>query len=424
MRVSAYCRVSTEKSDQLNSMKNQCEFFKNYIKDNPDWKLYNIYCDEGISGTSTKKRIQFTQMIEDAKNGYMDLILTKEISRFGRNTVDVLHYTRLLKSYKTDVFFINDGINTSQNDGELRLAIMSSIAQEESRKISDRVKFGQNQSMLKGTVFGNGNIYGFELLNGELILNCFESEIIRNIFCMYTFEHMSVTDIAKKHINNKKNFSEQSIINILKNEKYVGDLCQKKSITSDYLSHKRKMNNGNKVYIKDHHKAIISRKLWNLTNDEQKKRKEKRKSKFALSGQIQCINCNEKFLLKRSKHGEIFWNHKCNEKVVKISQKSFDNLVLQMILFLKIDFNKSTKRVIKLFKSFKIQNEEKVLDYVKKLEIYDISSLKNELISNIMVFDNYIVFEIPITSEKYKISYKINSKTSEFILLFNKIELF
>ena len=144
LKVAAYARVSTDKEDQINSLTNQREYFESYIKSKDDWEFVEVYFDEGITGTQTKKRKGFNRMINDCKNGKIDLILTKEVSRFARNTVDTLNYTRMLKEYDVGVFFINDNIDTRQNDGEFRLAIMASVAQEESRKISERVKWDKD----------------------------------------------------------------------------------------------------------------------------------------------------------------------------------------------------------------------------------------------------------------------------------------
>ena len=156
MKVAAYCRVSTELDDQQNSLKNQKEYFASFIKkkEGENWQFAGIYADEGISGTSMNKREAFLQMMQDAKNGKIDLILTKEVSRFARNTVDTLIAIRTLKSYGVGVFFIIDHIDTRENDGEIRLTLMASMAQEESRKISERVKWGQKRQMEKGVVFG------------------------------------------------------------------------------------------------------------------------------------------------------------------------------------------------------------------------------------------------------------------------------
>ena len=154
LRVAAYCRVSTDKDDQANSFESQQRYFREYIERNPEWELVQIFADEGISGTNTKKRKEFNRMIRFAKAGEVDLIITKEVSRFARNTVDTLQYTRDLKKIGVYVLFMNDNINTKDPDAELRLTIMASIAQEESRKTSERVKWGQKRRMEQGVVFG------------------------------------------------------------------------------------------------------------------------------------------------------------------------------------------------------------------------------------------------------------------------------
>ena len=154
LRVVAYCRVSTDSLDQQGSLESQKRYFTEYISRNPDWELAEVYVDEGITGTSTRKRRAFNQMMADAENRAFDLILTKEISRFARNTLDSIFYTRKLKDLGIGVVFVGDNINTLEPDAELRLTIMSSIAQEESRKTSDRVKWGQKRRMEQGVVFG------------------------------------------------------------------------------------------------------------------------------------------------------------------------------------------------------------------------------------------------------------------------------
>ena len=184
LKVAVYCRVSTDKDDQKNSFEGQKQYFTEYINSRPDWELVNVYADEGITGTSTKKRKEFNMMIHDAKCGLFDLIITKEVSRFARNTVDVLKYTRELKELNIGVLFINDNINTLDKDGELRLTIMASIAQEESRKTSERVKWGQQRRMEQGVVFGR-NILGYNLKNGVLTINEEEARLVRHIYNKY-----------------------------------------------------------------------------------------------------------------------------------------------------------------------------------------------------------------------------------------------
>jgi DNA invertase Pin-like site-specific DNA recombinase len=187
LKVAAYCRVSTDAEDQANSLQSQKKYFNDYIRGNRDWELVDIFADEGISGTQAKKRPEFMRMIEAASKRKIDIILTKEISRFARNTMDSLQYTRQLKAIGVGVLFINDNINTLDADAELRLTIMSSIAQEEVRKTSERVKWGQKRRMEQGVVFGYG-IYGFHLRNGQLTINEDEAKVVRIIYQKFLTE--------------------------------------------------------------------------------------------------------------------------------------------------------------------------------------------------------------------------------------------
>ena len=275
MRVCAYCRVSTDKTDQINSMQNQIDYFTSYINAHSDWEFVKIYSDEGISGTLTSKRIGFNTMINDCKNGKIDIILTKEVSRFARNTVDTLNYTRLLKKYNVYVIFINDNIDTRQNDGEFRLTIMAGIAQEESRKTSDRVKWGQKRAMEKGVVFGNNSLYGFNIKDGILSIDSGQAEIVKLIYHKFLNEkkgtHIIARELDQGGINAPKSdkWSGSMILRILRNEKYCGDLLQKKSITTDFITHSRTVNTAeDKIYIKDHHEAIIPRAMWQSVQTE------------------------------------------------------------------------------------------------------------------------------------------------------------
>ena len=280
IKVASYCRVSTDRDDQANSFESQQRYIKEYIDRQPDWELYQIYADEGITGTSTKKRAAFNRMISDAHRGKFQLILTKEVSRFSRNILDTITYTRELRTLGVGVVFMNDGINTLEPDAELRLSIMGSLAQEESRKTSSRVKWGQTRRMEQGVVFGR-SLLGYDVKDGRLTVNPQGAEIVRLIFYKYGVEKKGTTVIARElreegyrtHSGNVK-WSNSHIVKILKNEKYVGDLVQKKTFTPDYLSHAKKYNHGEEklVVIRDHHKPIIDRDLWNTVQRELKKR--------------------------------------------------------------------------------------------------------------------------------------------------------
>ena len=186
LMVTFYARVSTDKDEQLNSLNNQIGYYKEFIKECPNWEYIEGYYDEGITGTSALKRESFLKMIEDGKKGKFDLIITKEISRFSRCTLDSIKYTQELLASGVGVYFQNDNINTLHSDSELRLTIMSSIAQDEVRKLSERVRFGFKRSIAEGKVLGNDNIYGYRKENGKLIVIPEEAEIVRKIFDFYS----------------------------------------------------------------------------------------------------------------------------------------------------------------------------------------------------------------------------------------------
>lgn len=321
IRVASYCRVSTDKEDQANSFEAQQRYFRAYIARQPDWELYEIYADEGITGTSTQKRIQFNRMMNDAYAGRFQLILTKEVSRFSRNILDTISYTRELKSMGIRVIFMNDGINTMDEDAELRLSIMASIAQEESRKISSRVKWGQTRQMERGVVFGR-SLLGYDVKNGTLSINPEGAEIVRLIFHKYGVEGKGTTVIARelreagyRTSTGRATWSNSHIVKILQNEKYVGDLIQKKAYTPDYLTHEKKANHGaeERVILRNHHEPIIDRDLWDTVQGELRKRNRHREheaghsNRYIFSGKIKCGACGASFVArtKKTKNGSL-----------------------------------------------------------------------------------------------------------------------
>ena len=326
LRVAAYARVSTDKEDQTNSLLSQRSYFADYITHHEGWKLSEVYYDEGISGTQIKKRSGFKKMIQDALNGEVDLIITKEVARFARNTVDTLSYTRKLKSAGVGVIFTIDNIDTRDADGELRLTIMASIAQEESRKTSERVKWGQKRQMEKGVVFGR-DLLGYTVQNGQLHINEEEVPIVQAIFHKYTNEGKGTWTIAKELLTEGMRpkrialWSNVVILRVLRNEKYVGDLCQKKTYTPDYLTHSKKYNRGEEkmVYLKEHHEPIIDRDLWNRTQEELKRRspseeqKSKHSNRYWCSGKIRCAECGCRYVSRTKKlmSGDVYKAWRC-----------------------------------------------------------------------------------------------------------------
>lgn len=315
MKVATYCRVSTDRDDQANSFESQRRYFKEYIDRQPDWELYQVYADEGITGTSTKKRVAFNHMIADAHLGKFQLILTKEVSRFSRNILDTISYTRELKALGVGVVFMNDGINSLEPDAELRLSIMGSMAQEESRKTSSRVKWGQTRRMEQGVVFGR-SLLGYDVKEGHITVNQEGAEIIRQIFYKYGVEKKGTSVIARelreagyKTLGGNAKWSNSYIVKVLKNEKYVGDLVQKKTITPDYLSHAKKYNHGEEelVVIRDHHEPIIDRELWDIVQAELKKRDrhgtlgQGHSNRYVFSGKIKCGECGASFVSRQKR---------------------------------------------------------------------------------------------------------------------------
>lgn len=310
-RVAAYCRVSTDHEDQANSFESQQRYFRQYIERNPDWELYEIFADEGISGTNTKKRSEFKRMIACAKEGDFDLIITKEISRFARNTLDSIYYTRDLKKHGVGVIFMNDNINTLDGDAELRLAIMSSIAQEESRKRSERVKWGQKRQMEQGVVFGR-SMLGYDVKDGKMTVNEDGAKIVRLIFHKFANEnkgtHVIARELREAGITpmRVKEWSNTVILRVIRNEKYCGDLVQKKTFTPDFLSHEKKYNRGEEefVIIKDHHEPIVSRELFEKANrilDEKsltQEGKAKHSNRYPFSGKIKCGCCGSSYVAR------------------------------------------------------------------------------------------------------------------------------
>lgn len=315
IKVASYCRVSTDKDDQANSFESQQRYFRAYIDRQPEWELYQIYADEGITGTSTKKRAAFNQMIADARMGKFERILTKEVSRFSRNILDTIAYTRELKALGVGVLFLNDGISTLEPDAELRLSIMGSIAQEESRKTSSRVKWGQTRRMEQGVVFGR-SLLGYDVKDGRLTVNPEGAELVRLIFHKYGVEKKGTTVIARElreagyrtHRGGIR-WNGSCIVKLLKNEKYVGDLIQKKTITPDYLTHAKKANHGEEelVVIRDHHQPIIGRELWGVVQEELKKRNRNgalgagHSNRYIFSGKIKCGECGASFVSRQRK---------------------------------------------------------------------------------------------------------------------------
>ena len=286
LRVTFYARVSTDQDEQINSLENQVQYYTELIQSKPNWKFVPGYVDEGISGGSTKKRDNFNRMIRDAKAGRFDFIITKEISRFSRSTLDSIKYTQELLDYNVGVFFQNDNINTLDTDSEFRLVIMAGVAQDEIRKLSERLKFGFRQAIKNGHVLGNDKLYGYDKKDCVLTVNEKEAEIIRIIFDLYGNQRLGTRTISKRlmelgYTSREGNaFNTLTIRHILENPKYKGWYCGNKSQSVDYRTKRNILLDESEwvTYPDPSIPAIVPEELWNRANALYKRRREEMKS--------------------------------------------------------------------------------------------------------------------------------------------------
>ena len=271
MRVAVYARVSTEHEAQINALGNQLEWYKIEGSRHSDWEIVEVYVDQGITGTQAQKRPEFLHMIEDAKKGKFDLIITREVSRFARNTVDTLSYIRELKAVGVNLFFINDGINTATDYGELRLTIMSSLAQDESRKISERVKAGQEISREKHVLYGNGNILGYRRENGTYVPDPDQAQTVKLIYQMYSTGKVGLQKVAAElyrlgrlDASGHVSWDASKVSRVLHNATYKGCICYNKSHSDGYLTQKRVKNldESSYVYVKGDFEPLVSEETW------------------------------------------------------------------------------------------------------------------------------------------------------------------
>ena len=386
IRVASYCRVSTDKEDQANSFETQVRYFKEYIQHRPEWVLAGIYADEGITGTSTKKRTQFNRMMNDAYERKFDILITKEVSRFSRNILDAIAYTRELKTLGVYVIFMNDGFSTADPDAELRLSIMGAIAQEESRKTSTRVTWGQTRQMEKGVVFGR-SLLGYDVKGGRMTVNPEGAELVCLIFHKYAVEKMGTTSLCRwleehgyKTSSGNPHWSNSHLVKILKNEKYVGDLVQKKTYTPDYLSHEKKTNPGEKIVIPNHHEPIVDRELWELAQKELSKNSRKRTAagvqskKHLFSGLIRCGECGKCFVShsKRGADGSIYRRWVCSGRDCHVGRILRDddalNMVKTALAALDLDVEGVIDQVVKVAALAVKSEENSTLDSTQRLQ--------------------------------------------------------
>ena len=345
LRVTYYARVSSESDEQLNSLGNQISYYEDLIKRNAKWTFVPGYIDEGLSGISTRKRENFNRMISDAAEDKFDLIITKEISRFARNTLDSIQYTRQLLNHGVGVFFQNDNINTLDEDSELRLSIMSSIAQDELRKLSSRVKFGHQQAIKDKVVLGNSRIFGYTKDGGKLVIDGTQAQMVRELFTLYATGKYSMKQIEKifwergyrNHNGNK--IAHTTMSNMISNPKYKGYYVGNKVKVMDMFTKKQKFLPPEEwVMFKDETgeivPAIVSEELWEDANAVLRRRSEDVKSrqgicnhKNLLTGKLFCTCCGTAYYRKDGKDRQ---GNKCSKWVcsgkIKNGADSCDSL--------------------------------------------------------------------------------------------------
>ncbi len=335
LRVTFYARVSSESDEQLNSLGNQISYYENLIKKNAVWTFVQGYIDEGISGISTKKRENFNQMILDASEDKFDLIITKEISRFARNTLDSIRYTRELLADGVGVFFQNDNINTLDEDSELRLSIMSSIAQDELRKLSSRIKFGHQQAIKSNVVLGNNRIFGYRKDNKRLVIDEDQAAMVRELYELYSTDEYSMKQIEKlfwekgyRNYNGNK-IAHTTMSGIISNPKYKGYYVGNKVKVVDMFSKKQKFLPPEEwVMFKDETgeivPAIVSEELWERANAVLHRRSEDVKERQGicnhanlLTGKLICTQCGKPYYRRESKdkHGHVNSKWVCSGKI-------------------------------------------------------------------------------------------------------------
>ena len=329
IRVAAYCRVSTDSDEQASSYEVQIAHYTDFIKKNSEWEFAGIFADDGITGTNTKKREEFNRLIEECMAGNIDMIVTKSISRFARNTLDCLKYIRQLKDKNVAVFFEKENINTMDAKGEVLLTIMASLAQQESQSLSQNVKLGFQYRYQQGQITVNHNRFlGFTKdEKGQLIIEPDEAVVVKRIYREY-LEGASLQQIGRGLEADgiltgagKKKWRAETLQKILKNEKYIGDALLQKTYTVDFLEKKRVPNNGlvPQYYVENSHEAIIPRDLYMQVQEEmirranlhsgQERKKRVYSSKYALSSIVYCSKCGD--IYRR-----IAWNNRGKHSIV------------------------------------------------------------------------------------------------------------
>lgn len=417
LRVAYYSRVSTDSLEQATSIVNQNDYFINLIENAPNWTFVGGYTDEGISGKNVLKRDSFLQMIEDAKNDKFDLILTKSVSRFARNTLDSIKYTNELLKYGVGVFFLNDNINTVMQDSEFRLTIMASMAQDDIRRLSENVTFGLNQSIKRGVVLGSNNIYGYIKNKGKLEILPEEANIIKDIFTLYdSYSSLKKTAIRLEKMGymNRKNkpFDTTTIRRILMNPKYKGYYCGKKTTIVDYKTGVRKALPKEKWILypdKENVPPIVSEELWDKVNAELERKqigyknnqKVTVRTNYAYSGKLICKEHNVAFTRSGEKKGRKkdyrYWSCRLYKKGVEycdsplLKEEELDILFKDIIKNFLVNKDVIIESLLKKIKKNSTDDSLiQKLDNINK-SIEELENKKNKLLE--LVVNNFLTNE-------------------------------
>lgn len=396
MRVTFYARVSSDSDEQLNSLDNQIAYYENFIKKNEKWIFVPGYIDEGLSGISTKKRKHFNEMISDAKNGMFDLIITKEISRFARNTLDSLQYTRQLLGMGVGVFFQNDNINTLDEDAELRLTIMSSIAQDELRKLSSRVKFGHQQAIKSSVVLGNSRIFGYKKDDKRLVIDETQAPMVRDLFRLYSTGQYSMKQLEKRFYDegyrnyNGNRISHTTMSGIISNPKYKGYYVGNKVRVVDMFTKKQKfLPKEDWVMYKDETgeivPALVSEEIWERANEVLARRSEDVKNRQGicnhanlLTGKLFCTHCGKPYYRRESKDKQGNVNSKwvCAGKInngadscpsFPIYESEIKPILLDVFSATRVDTEAMLRNYTEMFRSMENDDETAIkIDEFKK----------------------------------------------------------
>ena len=409
LRVTYYARVSSDSDEQLNSLDNQISYYENFIKKNKSWTYVPGYVDEGLSGISTKKRKHFNEMIEDAKEGMFDLIITKEISRFARNTLDSLQYTRDLLGWGVGVFFQNDNINTLDEDAELRLTIMSSIAQDELRKLSSRIKFGHQQAIKSSVVLGNSRIFGYKKENKRLVIDETQAPMVRDLFRLYATGDYSMKQLevmfyeqGYRNYNGNK-IAHTTMSGIISNPKYKGYYVGNKVRIVDMFTKKQKfLPPEDWVMFKDETgeivPALVSEEIWDKANEVLRRRSEDVKNRQGvcnhanlLTGKLFCAHCGAAYYRRESKSKDGTVNSKwvCSNKInngaeacpsFPIYENEIKPILFEVFNESRVDVEALIESYIEMFKSMEADDEaaKQIEEQQRIIELAD--QKKNKLL--------------------------------------------